>query len=148
MELLNKNATIVFAKLIDSLQGEDYRKILNEPYMPLTLERIGLDVITEWGKADQYSLCHYYVQNGDLMKDPEMCFFAIDERNGIAADYSKVKIAPYSFESSSTGYYEASIEMEDNEVTTVNKEQQKDQTEFANDWMTNIKDQGFLNQAK
>jgi hypothetical protein len=48
-----------------------YLKIDNPPYMELVIEAmdefgpLGLPVI---------SVCHYGEQNGDLMRDPEMCF--------------------------------------------------------------------------
>ena len=42
-----------------------YLKIDNPPYMELVVEAIGLPAI---------SVCHYGEQNGDLMRDPEMCF--------------------------------------------------------------------------
>ena len=48
----------------------DYCKILNEPYMSLSIEKISKshdDLI-------QYSFAHYYEENGDLIADPEMVF--------------------------------------------------------------------------
>ena len=48
-----------------------YVKIENPPYMPLVIEAVdesgplGLPAI---------SVCHYGEQNGDAMRDPEMCF--------------------------------------------------------------------------
>ena len=48
-----------------------YVKIDNPPYMPLVIEAVdesgplGLPAI---------SVCHYGEQNGDAMRDPEMCF--------------------------------------------------------------------------
>jgi hypothetical protein len=48
-----------------------YVKIDNPPYMPLVIEAtdesgpLGLPAI---------SVCHYGEQNGDAMRDPEMCF--------------------------------------------------------------------------
>jgi hypothetical protein len=48
-----------------------YVKIENPPYMPLVIEAtdesgpLGLPAI---------SVCHYGEQNGDAMRDPEMCF--------------------------------------------------------------------------
>lgn len=51
-------------------------KIEHEPYMALVIEAIG-----ESGPArlPAISVCHYGEQNGDLMRDPEMCFEVHDK---------------------------------------------------------------------
>ena len=48
-----------------------YVKIENPPYMPLVIE-----AVDESGPLGlpALSVCHYGEQNGDLMRDPEMCF--------------------------------------------------------------------------
>jgi hypothetical protein len=48
-----------------------YVKIENLPYMPLVIEAVG-----ESGPLGlpALSICHYGEQNGDAMRDPEMCF--------------------------------------------------------------------------
>ncbi len=112
--------------------------------MPLTMELIGVGIETPWGMADLYSLCHYYEQNSDLMQDPEMCFLVTDERNGFAADYEKLQIAPYMFRQANMGIYQDSVIMENSKLTKFRRRQQKDQTMFANTWLTNIREQGFL----
>ena len=42
-----------------------YLKIDNAPYMELVIEAMGLPAL---------SVAHYGEQNGDAMRDPEMCF--------------------------------------------------------------------------
>lgn len=46
-------------------------KIENPPYMALTIERL---IAPDHGPRPVVSVCHYYEQNGDLMRDPEMVF--------------------------------------------------------------------------
>ncbi len=46
-------------------------KIENAPYMPLVIE--GMDESGSMG-LPAISVAHYGEQNGDLMRDPEMCF--------------------------------------------------------------------------
>ena len=48
-----------------------YLKITNEPYMALVIE-----AVDESGPCGlpAVSVAHYSEQNGDLMRDPEMCF--------------------------------------------------------------------------
>ena len=144
MEFLNQKATIVFIRLVESLGGGLHRKIENTPFMPLTIESIGENIDTPWGMASLYSLCHYCKQNGDLMQDPEMCFFIIDNRNGATLNNDNVKIAPYSFQQANMGIYEESVRMENAKLTEFNRNMQKDHTEFANMWLSNIEEQGFL----
>lgn len=144
MEFLDKSATIIFIKLLDGLKGGEYRKIENEPFMRLTIEQVGQGIQTPWGRANLYSLCHYYEQEGDLMQDPEMCFIVTDERAGFAADYDKVKIAPYIFRQANMGIYAQSVFIENYTVTKFKREQQKEQADFANGWLVNIQSQGFL----
>jgi len=144
MEFLNKAATIVFATLIDNLNEEGYLKIYNDPFMPLTVERIGTGIVSPWGTGNLYSLCHYYEQNGDLMQDPEMCFFVCDERKGFQSDYDHLKIAPYLFQQANLGIYEESVRMEGEKLTVFARKLQKDHTDFANGWLRNIREQGFL----
>jgi hypothetical protein len=46
-------------------------KIENPPYLPLVIE--AMDESGPMG-LPAISVCHYGEQNGDLMRDPEMCF--------------------------------------------------------------------------
>jgi hypothetical protein len=48
-----------------------YVKIENPPYMPLVIE--AMDESGPFG-LPAISVCHYGEQNGDAMRDPEMCF--------------------------------------------------------------------------
>jgi hypothetical protein len=45
-------------------------KIENPPYMALVIEAIGIGPMG----LPALSVAHYGEQNGDLMRDPEMCF--------------------------------------------------------------------------
>nr|WP_067059988.1 hypothetical protein [Mucilaginibacter sp. L294] len=148
MEFLNRKATIIFSKLIDSLKGGDHRSIENDPFMPLTVERLSAGINTPWGNADIYSLCHYYEQQGDLMQDPEVCFLMTDERRRFEVDYNKVKVAPISFQQANSGIFQRSVLIENYTITKFKTEQQKDHTVFANDWLINIVSQGFLEKIR
>jgi len=141
---LNKKATIAFTKLIDHLINSEHLTIENAPYMPLTIERINEWIPTPWGKSNQYSLCHYYEQEGDLMEDPEMCFYVIDERYGLATAYDKVKIIPYMYQQAGTGTYEQSVSKVNHYAVSFDYKVQREQTDFANMWLDNIEQQGFL----
>jgi hypothetical protein len=96
------------------------------------------------GQGYFVQLLPLYEQNGDLMKDPEMCFFVIDSRKGITADFEKVRVAPYLFQQDNLGIYEESVLMETCTLAKLHRPMQKAHTEFANQWLHNILEQGFL----
>lgn len=145
MEFLNQAATIVFAALIDSLNNKDYRKIKSDPFMPLLMEQTGTGIQSPWGSCDLYSLCHYFEQNDYHMKDPEMCFFVADNRQGFKFDWAALKVGAYRYRCPGMDDYQESIRMEDQRLTVFHRKLQKDHTVFANQWLTNIRQQGFLN---
>src|SRR5690348_3794763 len=43
---------------------EFHLRLENQPYMPLVIERHG----------DEVAIMHYFIQNDDLMRDPELTF--------------------------------------------------------------------------
>ncbi len=47
----------------------DHDKFHTEPYMDVVVE-----YIDQCNLGAMFSIAHYYEQNGDLMRDPEMCF--------------------------------------------------------------------------
>ncbi|MDQ2808011.1 MAG: hypothetical protein M3Z04_14040 [Chloroflexota bacterium] len=54
---------------LDLTQTEGHLKLLNGPYMPLVIEKIGRHLV---------SVTHYYYQNGDACADPDMVFYTGD----------------------------------------------------------------------
>ncbi|MFI3249738.1 MAG: SNF2-related protein, partial [Eubacteriales bacterium] len=102
--------------LLPLLSGEtDHITYHNEPYMPLVVEKIG---------SNEYSICHYYEQNGDLMRDPEITFIVEDK-----------VVKPTSYLQDGMGIY---YRCED-----VSEEEVKDLKEHFNFWANNIIEQGF-----
>jgi hypothetical protein len=105
-----------------------YVKIQNLPYLPLVIEAadesgpLGLPTL---------SVCHYSEQNGDAMRDPEMCFELRDDelipyywRN----DYVAVEQVSRAIVN---GHYVALLEL------------QKHHEKFARTWDTNLRLQGY-----
>lgn len=111
-----------------------YLKIENPPYMALVIEAmrepgpLGLAAI---------SVAHYGEQNGDLMRDPEMCF-----------ELSKpplcsLQLSAYYFRNDYMGVEQYSRHRDGANyvfVPTLYEEHQK----LARLWDRNIRDQGFL----
>lgn len=145
MKTLNVNSTKIFCLLLAKMNGKQHLKIENEPFMPLTIEHIG-DAYN--GEAKLYSLCHYYVQLGDLMQDPEVCFIVVDGRGDDTETYEKVQITPYSFRQANMGIDDESIIFNENGVVkNSDDDMQHEHAEFAEQWLANIWQQGFLKKA-
>ena len=144
MKTLNQNSTAIFCCLMEMMNGNEHLNINNEPFMPLTIEKIGEDIITPMGVCCAYSLCHYYEQQGDLVQDPEMCFLIWFDRTEHTEELTKVTIAPFMFQHGNLGIYQESIEFSNQIMGKIHTEMQADHAEFADIWLDNIKLQGFL----
>jgi hypothetical protein len=129
---------------MEKMNGKQHLKINNESFMPLSIEIIGNGIITPFGMGSLYSLCHYYEQTGDLMKDLEMCFIVVDNRQGQAKAYEMVKIIPYLFQQDNAGLFEESVIFCNNKTTKYSPKMNADHVAFANLWLGNIKNQGFI----
>ena len=131
MKQLNIESTKVLNKMV--IMAEDgYVKIDNSDgsFMSVILE-----VIFEDEKIKIISLAHYYLQEGDLLADPEMCFIYNKEQGVYWPSY---------FKQDSIGMEEESIEIEHGEIKSINLIVQKEHTIFANVWLKNIKYQQNL----
>lgn len=144
MQKLNQSATRIFCQLLNKLNGKSHLKIILPEYLPLVIERLQQNIKTPVGVGTLYSLCHYFELNGDLMRDPEMCFIVVDNRK-TPKDYMAVVVYPQMYQLDSLGLYEESIRIENGMVTNCIDIWQKGHCSFANQWMKNIAEQGFLN---
>lgn len=135
---------MIFCRLLKKLADRQHIKILSEGYMPLSVECVLENIQAAFGSAKLYSLCHYFEQNGDLMRDPEMCFLVVDNRK----DYSQfglIGIYPQMYRLDSIGLDQESIRIENGKLIGCRESMQRDHAIFACSWLTNIKQQGFLN---
>jgi len=130
MKYLNKKTTKIFNSLVGN---KKYQKIENGSFMPLSIEYL-YSVDTAGMKGKVYSFAHYYEQEGDLMADPEVCFLSV--RDG---EY----IIPMSFKNAGLGIDNEYVILKDKQLL-VQKRMQADLKDFSNQWMENLKDQGFL----
>ncbi|HRB71477.1 MAG TPA: hypothetical protein PK776_06475 [Flavobacterium sp.] len=144
METLNTKSRTIFCALIERMGNLDYLRITNEPMMPLVIEYLNLTIATQFGKGKLYSLCHYFKQNGDLMQDPEMCFIVVDNRTDANSDIDLVSIIPYMFQQASGGIYQESIRFENFKIAEINDKMQLSHTIFADFWLLNIQQSGYL----
>jgi hypothetical protein len=138
MNQLNNKSTYIFSKLLKKLGDNDHVKIEVKGFMPLTLEFLH-NVKTITGQGKLYSLLHSYIQNGDLMRDPEMCFIVVTD-----AETNTTLIYPQMYQQDSLGLYEESVHINDGKVTGSIPIWQASHCSFANIWLKNILAQGFL----
>ena len=143
MRQLNEGATRIFARLLHKLGPQNYAKLKSEGFMPLTIERLDEGIVTDAGAGQQVSLCHYYEQNGDLCRDPEMCFLVVDNRQQ-PKDHENLHIYPYYYRQDNLGLEESSVTFSGNAIENCLKKWQYAHTQFANSWLQNIRNQGFL----
>ena len=131
MQHLNDRATAIFRKLTNGLRKVgDHRKWDNAggSFMAACVEIIG-----KTGLGPLVSIAHYYEQNHDLMRDPDVVFL-------IGADKH---IYPISFRQDGLGVCLESAVLE-NGQWKVRTKMQADLCSFCNQWMRNINDQQQL----
>jgi hypothetical protein len=108
-----------------------YLKIENPPYMALVIEATdesgpcGLPAI---------SVCHYGEQNGDLMRDPEMCF-----ELGFAGE---AHLNPFYYRQDYVGVEQWSRFIADTDYS-VHRALYRQHIDFAKVWDNNLRSQGF-----
>ena len=106
-------------------------KIENPPYMSLTVENIGLGP----RGLPALSICHYGELNGDLMRDPEMCF-EMEIGNGAVKEFH-----PYYYRNDYVAFEQFAV---DEESRDINVKAIQSQREMARVWDSNLVAQGFL----
>jgi hypothetical protein len=128
MRRLPKSAALILDKLIST--GKT--KIDNSEgiFMPVHIEKI-----MSLEDGDIYSLAHYYIQNGDVMSDPE-----VEILKNWAGDYF-----PFTYRLDSLGIMQNSIKFDqEGRVKGFYPRLQREHAQFTRDWLLNIKDQQNL----
>ncbi|MGN7820653.1 hypothetical protein HGH92_23520 [Chitinophaga varians] len=143
MKKISQQATEIFSQILEKLGTQSHVKLESSGFMPLTVEVLNRFITTAAGEGTIYSLCHYYEMNGDLMRDPEMCFLVVDCRKE-PTDFKNLHVCPQMFQQDSFPLYEESIEIENNTVVAFWPGYQHQHCLFANQWLKNIQQQGFL----
>jgi len=119
---------------IDTKSNEHKHYRLKAPgYMDLIVE------IWKEGNDTMMSVCHYYEQNGDLMKDPEIMYKLIeyenDDKNLVWEDAQWIQQDP-------VGVFRQVYVKKDGK-TFVNRKPKEELRDFSKMWANNIKNQGF-----
>jgi len=112
----------------------DRVRIENPPFMPLVIESLG-----EPGPNGHraLSIAHYGEQNGDAMRDPEICA-------EVVAENGATKLWPYYFRNDYAGVERWSRVREADGSMTCRPGETRDLESFMEMWDTNIRDLGFF----
>lgn len=103
-------------------------KIEVEGYMPLSIEWIGQG----FRRSDLISVMHWFMQNGDLMRDPDMVFATTGD------DWTAI-----SYRQDSLGIYQEAIWQDEAGEIKMNLRLMNELADFAEQWSENLQEQGF-----
>ena len=132
MKAINKKAKKVMDMLTEHIgEGNGHKKIDNTKGAFMTVH---VEYITRCSLGPIYSIAHYYEQNGDLMRDPDMEFI-----KGSDGEYY-----PISFWQDAPPIRNEVVVWKDGEITGWMGKEQAELVTFANTWLKNIKEQQGL----
>lgn len=114
---------------MDALKAE-YIRLENPGYMRLVIERVGIGPHS----GDLVSVAHYYEQNGDAMRDPEIVF-EVEPLGWTPVEYTQDNLAVYQ--------RLVWTDPETKEIICAPRAL-KSVKEFAEMWDTNLREQGFI----
>lgn len=113
------------------LEVGEYLKIKNEPYMDLNVDRLHGNVI---------SMAHNYLQNGDVMADPDMTIEIYPDKREAEA---------LTFQNDGFGLWQTVYNYDDQgRKVAVRPRLKRELNSFLLQWLKNLKAQGFGEQPK
>ena len=134
MKKLNRTACNILNYLTQGLDKPgDHMKKDESPgaFMAVHVEHIG-----SCNLGPKFSVAHYYEQNSDLMKDPDMVFI-----RGKDGEYY-----PIEFQQDNIAFFQRAVSYDDDEkIDRYHPLIQADMVKFANQWMVNIAMQQHIN---
>lgn len=135
MKHLTQSAAQVFRILVEGLKNPgDARKIDNADGAFMAVH---VDFIHANEHGQHFAIAHHYLQQGDVMNDPEMVFLLTTADN---------QVYPLTFrQDGGLPIDQVAATADDGESIRFNQKLQSDLTSFANMWMKNIKEQQGLN---
>ena len=135
-QALSPKATATFNKIIKGCEnvGDSNQIFSDNGFMPVSVECIGEITTGSFAGTKVYSICHFYSQNSDLMRDPEVTFYK----------FVTGKVFPASYRQDGLGIDRTYMTIEDEKIR-FNANAQKDLVSFcAGTWFPNIEEQNDL----
>lgn len=122
---------MIYEKIYEKLEElgitelTDYKKMKSEGFMDLNI-----DILKDNDEVKIIAMAHNYIQNGDVMADPDMEIRI----------YKKTRMAEaLTYQQDSLGIFQRVYP----EPGKVYPKLKKDLNQFLNQWLTNLKSQGF-----
>ena len=113
---------------IKEMKAGDYLKLKSEGFMDLSI-----DILSSDEDVMIFSMAHNFIQNGDVMADPDMEIKLFKKAEAIEA---------LTFQNSSLGIYQEVYGfVDDNKM--VRTKLKVELNRFLRTWLTNLKNQGF-----
>jgi len=108
------------------LDVEEYKKFTSGGFMDLSV-----DVLTDNKESKRIAIAHNYIQNGDVMADPDMEIKI----------HKELKMAEaMTYQQDGLGIFQR---VYNDDETKVNPKLKRQLNSFLNTWLTNLKNQGF-----
>ncbi|MCK9592902.1 MAG: DUF1249 domain-containing protein [Methanoregula sp.] len=105
---------------------KEHAKIVHKPYMDLSIDRLS----SEHEGTIRISIAHNFIQNGDVMADPDMEIRIYPELKAVEA---------LTYQLDSLGIFQCVYP----EPSRVYPKRKTELNRFLNQWLTNLIDQGF-----
>ena len=124
-----------------TFDAHNYTEKWDGGIMAVHVENIGN--IPSTGNGNLYSVTHYYKQNGDMMRDPEMIFWGgqtMNQKCEMVDTYYPI----YFRQDGGIPIEEESAVFTDGKLSGYRPAMQADHAKFANQWMKNVKEQQNL----
>lgn len=138
MRKLNDRATKIFMTLVEGLRVGDARKLDNAKgtFMAVSVDfLVGEEHRTASSPAwALYAVAHNYLANGDLIPDPDVEFYVVDDPDGPA----EKAVYPIAIDHGPLGYHRYADLVRTGQLSNVRPQGQGELATFCDVWMKNI----------
>jgi hypothetical protein len=146
---LNEEATGIFCQLFARLRRSQDAKTYGDltihldPFLPLVIKELYGIIETPWGEASRCSISQISYKYGNRMREPEMTFLVVDYRQD-PEEYNLIGIYPEAYNMDKLALYQKCLDAEYRRLTKYIPTLCHKLAAQANDWLINLKYQGFL----
>jgi hypothetical protein len=138
MRKLNDQATKIFMTLVDGLRVGDAKKIDNAKgaFMAVSVDfLVGEQLRTASGPPwALYAIAHNYLANGDLIPDPDVEFYVVDDPDRPTAK----AVYPIAIDHGPLGYHRYADLVRTGQLSNIRAAGQGELARFCDVWMKNI----------
>jgi hypothetical protein len=114
-----------YGSSLEAVKSEGFIHIEHPPFMDLNIDYLG----KKYMGRDTYSIAHNYLQNGDVMADPDMEF----------VDMGELGFTPITYQQAGLGVFQQCLFCENGQML-INPRLSKALKLFANQWARNLRE--------